>query len=214
MAVQDLERIEQKIDRTVAGAVAVSDNVGGIMPSRTWRRSGVRQADGRGRCRGAEASARQSRRLPVHRDPSPGMAHVALQRGQQVLFRERPAGLRVPAYPWRGRSPRAAEAAPALRYEAKATSCVCIVIGHFKAKSRSGRSIVRRKSARSRRRTRPSGSPIRTSSFGIIPSAPSPARYCPDVLLGIYAEDELQRRRAARQRPLWTSPRSPASPHA
>jgi hypothetical protein len=31
MAVQDLERIEQKIDRTVAGAVTVSDSVGGIM---------------------------------------------------------------------------------------------------------------------------------------------------------------------------------------
>src|SRR5690348_10091498 len=31
MAVQDLERIENKIDRTIAGAVTVSDSVGGIM---------------------------------------------------------------------------------------------------------------------------------------------------------------------------------------
>lgn len=31
MTVQDLERIEAKIDRTAAGAIAVSDNVGGIM---------------------------------------------------------------------------------------------------------------------------------------------------------------------------------------
>lgn len=31
MAVQDLERIEQKIDRAAAGAIAISDNVGGVM---------------------------------------------------------------------------------------------------------------------------------------------------------------------------------------
>jgi len=192
MAVTDLTRIEEKLDRTTAGAVAISDNIGGVMFSNMAE---VMEF--------AKLMSLAGNAVPKHIRGNPGsalavcvqalewrmspfsVAQQSFEVGDKIAYMSQLIHGVVEARAPLQRRLRA-------RYDGAGDKRTCTVIGHFK--------------------NEPDPVEYTTPEIGKITPKNSPLwkndpdqqlwyfavrafarRYCPDVLLGIYAEDELEK---------------------
>lgn len=191
MAVQDLDRIEQKIDRTVAGAVAVSDNLGGIA---FQNMAEVLEF--------AKLMSVADVAVPRHLRGNPGACLSIVT--QALEWRMSPFSVANKSYSVNDRLAYESQLihgvvearAPMKQrlrcgYEGDGDKLVCVVTGHFKNET----DPVVYKSPEIGKIT-PKNSPLWKSDpqqqlwyYSVRAFA---RRYCPDVLLGIYSEDELR----------------------
>lgn len=191
MAVQDLERIENKIDRVVAGAVAVSDSLGGIM---FQNMSEVLEF--------AKLMSVADVAVPKHLRGNPGACLSIVT--QALEWRMSPFSVANKSYSVNDRLAYESQLihgvvearAPMKQrlrcaYEGEGDKMACIVTGHFKGET----DPVEYRSPEFSKIT-PKNSPLWKSDpqqqlwyYSVRAFA---RRYCPDVLLGIYAEDELR----------------------
>lgn len=191
MAVQDLQRIEDKIDRTVAGAVAISDNVGGIM---FQNMSEVLEF--------AKLMSVSDVAVPKHLRGNPGACLSIVT--QALEWRMSPFSVANKSYSVNDRLAYESqlihgvvEARAPLqkrlrdRYEGEGPERVCVVVGHFKGEV----DPVEYHSPKFKDIT-PKNSPLWKSDpdqqqwyYSVRAFA---RRYCPDVLLGIYSKEELE----------------------
>lgn len=191
MAVTDLQRIEDKIDRTVAGAVTVSDSVGGIM---FQNMSEVLEF--------AKLMSVADVAVPKHLRGNPGACLSIVT--QALEWRMSPFSVANKSYSVNDRLAYESqlihgvvEARAPLKqrlrcaYDGEGQERVCIVTGHFKGEI----DPVEYRSPKFKDIT-PKNSPLWKSDpdqqlwyYSVRAFA---RRYCPDVLLGIYSEDELK----------------------
>lgn len=192
MAVQDLERIEQKIDRAVAGAVIVSDNIGGVMFK------DMAEVMEFSKLLAVAGSA-----VPKHLRGNPG-ACLAITL-QALEWRMSPVSVANKSYEVNDRISYESQLIHAVvearaplkqrlrkKYTGEGPKRKCTVTGHFKGEV----DAVEYESPEIGTIT-PKNSPLWKSDpdlqlwyYSVRAFARS---YCPDVLLGIYAEDELER---------------------
>jgi hypothetical protein len=197
MAVQDLERIEQRIDRTVAGAVTISDSVGGIM---FQNMSEVLEF--------AKLMSVADVAVPKHLRGNPGACLSIVT--QSLEWRMSPFSVANKSYSVNDRLAYESQLIHAVvearaplkqrlrkKYTGEGDKRRCTVIGHFKNEV----DPVEYESPEIGKIT-PKNSPLWRSDPDLqlwYYSVRAFARAnCPDVLLGIYAEDELEGRGAAR----------------
>lgn len=191
MAVQDLERIEAKIDRAAAGAVAISDNLGGVMfqnMAEVMEFSKLLAIAGTavpkhlrgnpGGCLAVTIQALEWRMSPI------AVANQSYEVGDKIAYMSQLIHGVVEA-----RAPL--QQRLRVRYEGEAEKRVCIIIGHFKGELEA----VEYRSPEFGKIT-PKNSPLWKSDpdqqqfyYSVRAFA---RRFCPDVLLGIYSEDELR----------------------
>lgn len=192
MGVQDLDRIEQKIDRTVAGAVAISDNVGGVMfkdMAEVMEFSKLLAVAGTavpkhlrgnvGGCLAVTIQALEWRMSPI------AVANQSFEVSDKIAYMSQLIhGVVEARAPLKQRLRR--------RYEGEGEKRVCVVIAHFKGEA----DHVEYRSPEFAKIT-PKNSPLWKSDpdqqqwyYSVRAFARA---FCPDVLLGIYAEDELER---------------------
>jgi len=190
MAIQDLERIEQRIDRTVAGAVTVSDNVGGIM---FQNMSEVLEF--------AKLMSVADVAVPKHLRGNPGACLSIVT--QALEWRMSPFSVANKSYSVNDRLAYESQLIHAVvearapikyrlrcRYEGEGEERRCIVTGHFKGEVDPVEYI-----SPPFGKITPKNSPLWKSDpdqqqfyYSVRAFA---RRFCPDVLLGIYSEDEL-----------------------
>lgn len=190
MATQDLERIEAKLDRAAAGAVAISDNMGGIAFtnmaevmefSKLLSLSGTAMPKhlrgNPGGCLAVTIQALEWRMSPI------SVANQSYEVSDKIAYMSQLIHAVVEA-----RAPLQQRLRS--RYEGEGDKRKCIVIGHFKGEA----TPVEYASPEFGKIT-PKNSPLWKTDpdqqqwyFSVRAFA---RRYCPDVLLGIYSEDEL-----------------------
>lgn len=190
MAVQDLERIEQKIDRVAAGGIAVTDSLGGV----TFR-------DMSQLLEFAKLMSVSQTAVPKHLRGNPGACLAICV--QAVEWKMSPFSVANQSYEVNDRIAyqsmlihAVVEARAPLKerlrrkYEGEGDTLTCTVIGHFKGESTP------------LEYTSPQMGKITVKNSPLWKSDPRQqlwyysvrawARgHCPDVLLGIYADDEL-----------------------
>lgn len=187
----DLDKIEQKLDLTKAGAVAVSDNVGGIMFTNM---SEVLEF--------AKLMSLSKNAVPKHLQGEPG---ICLAVSIQALeWRMSPFAVANKSFEVNGRIAyesqlihAVVEARAPLKqrlrcaHEGEGEKMVCVVTGHFKGEVDP---VIYRSPEFSK--ITPKNSPLWKTDpqqqlwyYSVRAFA---RRFCPDVLLGIYAEDELK----------------------
>lgn len=192
MAVQDLERIEKKLDLAVAGAVAVSDSIGGVMftsMAEVMEFAKLLSLAGtavpkhiRGNPGGALAVTIQAlewRMSPI------AVANQSFEVNDKIAYMSQLIHAVVEARaPLKQRLRR--------RYEGETGKRKCIVIAHFK-----GEVDPVEYSSPEFDKITPKNSPLWKSDpdqqqwyYTVRGFARA---FCPDVLLGIYSEDELER---------------------
>lgn len=187
----DLDKIEQKLDLVKAGAVPVSDNVGGIMFTSmsevlefaklmSLSRNAVpRHLQGEpGTCLAVCIQALEWRMSPF------AVANKSFEVNSRVAYESQLIHAVVEA-----RAPLKQRLRCA--YEGDGDNLICIVTGHFKGEA----DPVEYHSPEFKAIT-PKNSPLWKTDprqqlwyYSVRAFA---RRYCPDVLLGIYAEDELK----------------------
>jgi hypothetical protein len=196
MAIQDLERIEQKLDRAAAGAVAISDNMGGIAFtnmaevmefSKLLSLSGTAMPKhlrgNPGGCLAVTIQALEWRMSPI------SVANQSYEVSDKIAYMSQLIHAVVEARaPLQQRLRR--------RYEGEGGKRVCVVIGHFKGEVEP----VEYRSPEFEKIT-PKNSPLWKTDpdqqqwyYSVRAFARA---FCPDVLLGIYSEDELADGRGA-----------------
>lgn len=191
MAVTDLQRIEDKIDRTAAGAIMVSDNVGGILFSNM---SEVLEF--------AKLMSVAKNAVPQHLRGEPGTCLAVCI--QALEWRMSPFAVANKSYEVNGRVAYESQLIHAVvearaplkqrlrkKYSGEGNERRCTVIGHFKNEAEP----VEYESPEIGKIT-PKNSPLWKTDpdqqlwyYSVRAFARG---YCPDVLLGIYAEDELR----------------------
>lgn len=191
MAVQDLERIEQKIDRAVAGAVAVSDNIGGLMFKDM---SEVMEF--------AKLMAVSGTAVPPHCRANPGVCLAICI--QALEWRSSPFAVANKSYEVNNRLSYESQLVHAIieqrapitgrlrhRYEGEGDTRVCIVWGT----ARGDKEALEYKSPEFGKIT-PKNSPLWKTKPDLQLYYNASRDWCrvyfPDVLLGIYTEDELR----------------------
>ncbi|HCE07494.1 MAG TPA: hypothetical protein DEQ40_02625 [Oxalobacteraceae bacterium] len=196
MGVQDLERIESKIDRTVAGAVIVSDNIGGIMfkdMAEVMEFSKLLAVAGAavpkhlrgnvGACLAVTIQALEWRMSPI------AVANKSYEVNDRIAYESQLIHAVVEA-----RAPLKQRLRK--KYSGEGPTLQCFVTGHFKGEV----DPIEYES--------PKFSEIKTKNSPLWTSDPRQQLWyysvrawaranCPDVLLGIYAEDELEGRSGA-----------------
>ena len=192
MATQDLERIESRIDRAVAGAVTISDHVGGIM---FQNMAEVLEF--------AKLMSVSDVAVPKHLRGNPGACLSIVT--QALEWRMSAFSVANKSYSVNDRLAYESQLVHAVvearaplqrrlrdRYAGEGAKRTCTVIGHFKNEP----DPVEYTSPEIGSIT-PKNSPLWKSDpdqqlwyYSVRAFA---RRYCPDVLLGIYAEDELER---------------------
>lgn len=197
MSVQDLERIEKKLDLSTAGAVSVSDAVGGIM---FQNMAEVMEF--------AKLLSLAQNAVPKHIRGNPGAALAVTI--QALEWRMSPVAVANMSYEVgdkiaymsqliHGVVEARAPLKQRLRcsYEGEGPDRVCIVVGHFRGEA----DPVEYRSPKFKD-IKPKNSPLWQSDpdqqqwyYSVRAFA---RRYCPDVLLGIYTEDELENNGADR----------------
>lgn len=191
MAVQDLQRIEEKLDKATAGAVAISDHVGGIMftnMAEVMEFSKLMSLGGTA--------------VPKHLRGNPGGCLAITI--QALEWRMSPFAVANKSYEVNDRMAYEAQLIHAViearaplkgrlrdRYEGEGTDRLCIVTGHIKGEV----DPLEYKS--------PPISKIKVKNSPLWTADPDQQlwyystrswarKYCPDVLLGIYTEEELR----------------------
>lgn len=192
MAVHDLERIEQRIDRVTAGAIAVSDSVGGVAFANMSEMLEF-----------AKLLSLAGTAVPKHLRGNPGACLAVTI--QALEWRMSPVAVANKSYEVNDRIAYEAQLIHAVvearaplkqrlrfRFSGDGDDLQCTVIGHFKSEA----DPVEYES--------PTIGEIKVKNSPLWKSDPRQQltfysvrawarRFCPDVLLGIYAEDELER---------------------
>lgn len=193
MAVQDLERIESKIDRAVAGAVVVSDNIGGVLfkdMAEVMEFAKLLAIAGTampkhlrgnvGACLAVTIQALEWRMSPI------AVANKSYEVNDRIAYESQLIHAVVEA-----RAPLKQRLRK--RYTGEGQTLKCFVVGHFKGEI----DPIEYES--------PAVSEIKVQNSPLWKSDPRQQLWyysvrawaranCPDVLLGIYAEDELEPR--------------------
>lgn len=191
MAVQDLQRIEDKIDRAAAGAIAVSDHIGGIMFENM---SEVLEF--------AKLMSVAKNAVPPHLRGEPGTCLAVTI--QALEWRMSPFAVANKSYEVNGRVAYEAQLIHAVvearaplkqrlrkSYKGEGLALQCVVTGHFKGEDQP----IEYES--------PKLSEIKVQNSPLWKTDPRQQLWyysvrawaranCPDVLLGIYSEDELR----------------------
>jgi hypothetical protein len=191
MAVQDLEKIEQKIDRAEAGAIAISDNVGGVMFENM---SGVLEF--------AKLMSVSQTAIPKHLRGNPGGCLAVTI--QALEWRMSPFSVANQSYEVNDRIAyqsmlihAVVEARAKLkqrlraRYEGEGDNLCCIVSGQFEHETEP---LEYRSPPVGKIKVK--NSPLWTSDvqqqLWYFSTRAWARRYCPEVLLSIYTEEELR----------------------
>lgn len=191
MAVQDLERIEQKIDRAVAGGVAVSDNIGGVLFENMAQ---VMEF--------AKLLAVSGTAVPRHLRGNPGGCLAVTI--QALEWRMSPIAVANKSYEVNDRIAYESQLIHAVvearaplkqrlrcKFEGEGDALVCVVTGHFEKEA----DPVEYRSppiAKIKIKNSPLWAADPQQQLWYYSVRAFARRYCPDVLMGIYAEDELQ----------------------
>lgn len=191
MAVQDLERIEAKLDKTVAGAVAISDSVGGVLFTSMAE---VMEF--------AKLLSLAGTAVPKHLRGNPGGCLAVTI--QALEWRMSPVAVANKSYEVNDRIAYEAQLIHAViearaplkgrlrgTYTGEGVERSCTVTGHMK-----GELEPLEYTSPTIAKIKVKNSPLWTADpdqqLWYYATRSWARRYCPDVLLGIYGEDELR----------------------
>lgn len=191
MGVQDLTRIEEKLDRTTAGAVAISDNMGGIAFTNMAE---VMEF--------SKLMSLAGTAVPKHLRGNPGGCLAVTI--QALEWRSSPFAVANKSYEVNDRIAYEAQLVHAViearaplkerlryKYDGEGPTLKCTVIGHFK-----GETDPVDLETPMFKDLKVKNSPLWTSDpkqqFAYYGARAFARRFCPDVLLGIYTEEELK----------------------
>lgn len=192
MAVQDLTRIEEKLDKVVAGAVAVSDSVGGILFQDMAQ---VMEF--------AKLLSLSGTAIPKHLRGNPGGCLAVTI--QALEWRMSPIAVANKSYEVNDRIAYESQLIHAVvearaplkerlreRYEGEGVERCCIVTGHFR-----GEVEPRELRSPTVGKIKVKNSPLWTADVDqqlfYYTTRVWARRHCPDVILGIFSDDELER---------------------